>query len=549
MIGDKDNRGKRLERKLSKEEELARKKRIAKRNDNMRKGQRKIPINDPRRKVNYVTDEEKVKREFERQRRIYEENLDEDLFLGEDENFFEEEKRNRSTRNGENNRNDGKAAPRNRNEGNKSTTKKKVKKSKTIKAKKKSNGNKIKVKTILKIIGVILLLFITFNIFSVMKTISKISTTDMIAPKVVSMDSTVNILLLGMDVGNVKDPNDNSLKRTDTIMVLNFNPSTKKVKVVSIPRDTMIDINGRRWKINAAYPVGGEEEIVKQVEKLLQINVNYVANVNYTAFRDFIDAIGGVTVKIKYDMDYTDKSQNLRIKFKKGTTEHLDGKKAEEFFRWRKNNDGTGLAMGDLGRIENQHEFMQAVVKKCTSPMIILKIPDILKVIEKNVKTNMSGTRMLRYALKLISVKDFEMTMVKGTPQTIAGQSYYVFSEEKNKALIQSLKQGAEEPQKGNTSSGKVLKGNIKVKIVNTTTKAGLAANYKTTLDREGFKTVDIGSVENNVAKKTYALVKNKEIEKEVKKDLVGISEYKIMGGNSPYKDYDLVIMLGLDTN
>ncbi|MGL4874221.1 MAG: LCP family protein [Clostridium sp.] len=538
MIGDKDNRGKRLERKLSKEEELARKARIAKRNANMRReqGKRKIPINDPRRKVNYITEEEKVRREFERQRRIYEEQLDEDSFFEEEnENIYIEEREE-----GTGNRNRTQERRRNR-------TKEGQRKKKPVKAKK-----KIKMKTILKFIGIALLLFITFNIFSVIKTVSKISASDMIPPKVVSMDSTVNILLLGMDVGNIKDPKDNSSKRTDTIMVLNFNPSTKKVKLVSIPRDTMIKINGRRWKINAAYPVGGEEEIVKQVESLLKINVNYVANVNYTAFRDFIDAIGGVKVKIKHNMDYTDKSQNLRIKFKKGTTEHLDGKKAEEFFRWRKNNDGTGLAMGDLGRIENQHEFMKAVVDKCTSPMIVFKIPSILKVVEKNVKTNMSGGTMLKYAMKLISVSDFEMVTVKGTPEMLGGQSYYVFSEEKNKSLIQNLKKGAETPQESNgsiASDGKVLKGNIKVKIINTTTKAGLAANYKTTLDREGFKTVDIGSVENNVVKKTYALVKNKDIEKEVKKDLVGINEYKTMKKDSEYKDYDLVIMLGLDSN
>ncbi|MGL4847552.1 MAG: LCP family protein [Clostridium sp.] len=527
-----------MERKLSKEEELARKRRIAKRNSNMRngQGQKRIPANDRRRRVDNLTEEERLRREIERQRRIYEENLEDDSLYSEEyrqENSYDENDSYRDDRE----RNISTNAKRRVNK--KSPKKKKVKR-------------KINIKTILKIGAIALLLFITFNIFSVIKTVSKISTTDMIAPKVVSMDSTVNILLLGMDVGNIKDPKDNSSKRTDTIMVLNFNPSTKKVKLVSIPRDTMIKINGRRWKINAAYPVGGEEEIVKQVENLLKINVNYVANVNYTAFRDFIDAIGGVTVDIKHNMDYTDKSQNLRIKFKKGTREHLDGKKAEEFFRWRKNNDGTGLAMGDLGRIENQQEFMKAVVNKCTSPTIVFRIPSILKVVEKNVKTNMSGGTMLKYAMKLISVSDFEMITVKGTPEMLGGQSYYVFSEEKNKSLIQSLKKGAETPQESSKSenanpSGKVLKGNIKVKIINTTTKAGLAANYKTTLDREGFKAVDIGSVENNVSKKTYALVKNKEIEKVVKKDLVGINEYKVMKKDSEYSNYDLVIMLGLD--
>ena len=62
---------------------------------------------------------------------------------------------------------------------------------------------------------------------------------------------------------------------------------------------------------------------------------------------------------IERDMDYDDDAQDLHINFKAGETVHLDGKKAEEFFRWRKNNDGTGFADGDLGRIRNQQAFIE----------------------------------------------------------------------------------------------------------------------------------------------------------------------------------------------
>ena len=62
----------------------------------------------------------------------------------------------------------------------------------------------------------------------------------------------------------------------------------------------------------------------------------------------------------------------------------LDGQKAEEFFRWRQNNDGTGLADGDLGRIKNQQKFIAAVIKKCTNPLIVTDVPNILKAIKEN---------------------------------------------------------------------------------------------------------------------------------------------------------------------
>jgi anionic cell wall polymer biosynthesis LytR-Cps2A-Psr (LCP) family protein len=69
-------------------------------------------------------------------------------------------------------------------------------------------------------------------------------------------------------------------------------------------------------------------------------------------------------MEISSNMNYDDDSQNLHIHFEKGETVHLDGEKAEEFFRWRKNNNGTGLAEGDLGRIENQHMFIEKVIDK-----------------------------------------------------------------------------------------------------------------------------------------------------------------------------------------
>ncbi|WP_297634034.1 LCP family protein [uncultured Clostridium sp.] len=530
MVRDDDNRGRKPKRRLSREEQIIMQRRIQERNKKIRRNAPRIGANDPRRRV----DDDSINEELLRERSLYEEDdeqlLDEDYSEGES---YSSDAKKRS--------NNGKSSKIRRSE-----RKKKEKKSKrnSKNKKKKFKNSRVGLKKILGIIGLILIMFIGFNAISAFSMLSKITDENMMAAKPVAADETVNILLLGMDVGSVENPNDNSSKRTDTIMVLNFNPKTKKINLVSIPRDTKIDINGRSWKINAAYPIGGEKEITKQVENILGININYLAKIDYKAFRDIIDAIGGVTVKIKHDMDYTDKSQNLRIKFKKGTTEHLDGKKAEEFFRWRKNNDGTGLAMGDLDRIENQHEFLQAVVDKCTSPAIVLRLPSILKAIEKNVSTNMEGSTLIKYALKMIFVKsnNVNMTTIKGVPKDIGGQSYFIFEKEKNKDLLAELKNGTTE------NKGPESKGEISVKILNSTEVSGLAARYKTTLDREGFKKIDVGTIENNVSKNTYALVKSKDIKKIVEKDLIGIDEYKVMKDGDENSKYDLVVVLGLDS-
>lgn len=84
----------------------------------------------------------------------------------------------------------------------------------------------------------------------------------------------VNILILGMDIGDAEQANSEVGRRTDTMMVLNYNPSTKKAQIISVPRDTMIEVEGAvdeygnpelYWKMNAAYAIGGEEEVTLQI--------------------------------------------------------------------------------------------------------------------------------------------------------------------------------------------------------------------------------------------------------------------------------------------
>ena len=218
----------------------------------------------------------------------------------------------------------------------------------------------------------LLLVLITTMFFSVISFILALRKNDLQEGITPRKNEPVNILILGMDIGDAEQDENKAIRRTDTMMVLNYNPNTKKINIVSIPRDTLIQVDAYDeygnlrpyWKINNAYVLGGEEEVIKHVELLLETNINYMVEIDYNAFRSFIDAIGGVDMYIEQQMDYDDDAQDLHIHFNAGETVHLDGKKAEEFFRWRKNNDGTGFIDGDLGRIRNQQAFMKEVLKK-----------------------------------------------------------------------------------------------------------------------------------------------------------------------------------------
>jgi LCP family protein required for cell wall assembly len=358
----------------------------------------------------------------------------------------------------------------------------------------------------------------------------------------VSSNEPVNILLLGTDIGDPKQVDNESIKRTDTIMVLNYNPTNKKLNVVSIPRDTLININDRNAKINAAYAIGGYPKIKSEAENLLNIKINYIVKIDYNAFREIVDAIGGIEMKIERNMIYDDEGQNLHINFKAGETVTLDGKKAEEFFRWRKNNDGSGFANGDLDRIENQQKFISKFVDKCTSPLILVRVPKIMAALGDNIETNMSSTKILSYGLKFMNIKKENMTMVTvtGTPKTINGESYLIFDQNANKNIIASLSSSST----SNNASVNVSKDDIRIKILNGTKINGLAAKAMKELNNSGYTKIDTGNTE--LSDKSIILANDSNKLKTIKQDL-NIKNSDKKENNTEYNDYDVIIILGKD--
>ena len=375
--------------------------------------------------------------------------------------------------------------------------------------------------------------------------ISSLNNNNMIPAVKPKANETVNILLLGMDIGDAENTSNASARRTDTMMLLNYNPRTDNVKVVSIPRDTLIEVenahdgNGNTipyWKINAAYVLGGEQEVIEQVQNLLGVTVNYLVEIDYAAFRNLIDAIGGVEMYIDRDMYYDDDAQDLHIHFNKGETVLLDGKKAEEFFRWRKNNDGTGLVDGDLGRIKNQQKFISALIEKCTNPMIVTEIPGVLKAIKENVITNMSGASMIEYGLKMISNSGISMNTLQGYNEKIYGQDFLIADPSYNQSLLESLKITSQ-------ADNSEIKKNSSIMVLNATRVNGLAGNLKTELEKLGYSNISVGN--SDKSKESSILSNNKELKK-LLSDETGIKNLS-KNKDSKYQDYDAVIIIGED--
>jgi LCP family protein required for cell wall assembly len=209
----------------------------------------------------------------------------------------------------------------------------------------------------------------------------------------------VNILVLGVKVltSDVDDP-DPEVKQqgyhalvnsfeglTDTILLLRFDPATKKVAVLSIPRDTRTRVKGRGIaKINEANLAGGPAASAKAVSELLDgVPIDRYIRINVQGVEKLIDALGGVTVHVPTDMKYQDDSQHLYINLKAGK-QHLDGNKALQLLRYRYDENG------DIGRIQRQQLVMRALTEQALSPNTLTHMPQILSVIQSHIDTNLS---------------------------------------------------------------------------------------------------------------------------------------------------------------
>ncbi|AEV68440.1 LCP family protein [Acetivibrio clariflavus] len=224
----------------------------------------------------------------------------------------------------------------------------------------------------------------------------------------------VNVLVLG---------GDKVAKNTDTMMLVNFNPTTAKINILSIPRDTKVRIKNKTSKINAAYPLGGGEQAIESVSNLLGVDINYYVYIDTSTFRKIIDILDGVDYYVPEDMDYDDPLQNLHIHLKKGQ-QRLNGEKAEQFMRFRQNNRGKvtkNYDGSDLKRIEAQQNFIRELIRQKVNIVYITKMNNILNVVFNNIDTNITLDEVLKLSKNINKVNADEITMLK-----LPGESAYI---------------------------------------------------------------------------------------------------------------------------
>lgn len=219
----------------------------------------------------------------------------------------------------------------------------------------------------------------------------------------VKMDEPFYMLLLGVDKSEGRADewgSDESNFRSDTIILARVDPPSQKVTLVSIPRDTRVDMgeNGTR-KINDAYSIGGPSYVVEVVEKFAGVNISHYAEIDFEQFTSIVDTIGGVEVTLPVpvkDLKYAG------IDLPAGT-QTLDGGQALGLVRSRHAYDEYGG--GDFYRAANQRMVIGAIAKKVLQ-LDPVSIPGVVSELANSVTTDFKATDIVNLALQF---KDFDV--------------------------------------------------------------------------------------------------------------------------------------------
>ena len=225
------------------------------------------------------------------------------------------------------------------------------------------------------------------------------------------------ILLVGNDDGN---------GNTDTIVVGRLDTVNHTMDFVSIPRDTLVNLDWNVRKINAVYAgtanSGGVaiDGLKTQIRNLIGFNVDCYAVIDLDVFVETVDLMGGVWFDVPQAMHYEDPGQNLYIHIDAGY-QCLNGEQAMGVVRYR-----SGYANGDLGRIEMQQQFLKAVATQFIRLGNIPNISQVVSLLAQNMDTDLSAANIaffLRQAL-LCNSEDINFHTMPNTPDMVYGLSY-----------------------------------------------------------------------------------------------------------------------------
>lgn len=297
-----------------------------------------------------------------------------------------------------------------------------------------------------------------------------------------SLREPSTVLLLGTDVvytemgrrTNVKADKDAFTGRSDTIMVARLDPYRNAFGMVSIPRDTHVDIPGfASGKINSANALGGPNLARDTVSNLLLMPIDHYVVLNVHGLVDLVNELGGITVEIPKKMQYMDWTAKLKIDLEPGF-HTLTGNQAMGFVRFRHD------ALGDIGRVQRQQIFMKAVMEKALNPQSWAKLPKLMEIAQKYIQTDMSLGDMMAMATFVRAVPKQNQFLAM-MPGTFSGSGDWLVEKSDVRKMVARLN--------GSTFVN-ANRDEVRVAIENASSESGLGYKLSQILRNKGYTSV-----------------------------------------------------------
>lgn len=299
----------------------------------------------------------------------------------------------------------------------------------------------------------------------------------------------VNILVMGIDEVPEAMPNSSEVfaGRTDTLLLVRVDAEAGTLNVMSIPRDTRVQIPGFGMdKINQANVLGGPELVAQTIGyNLGNIQVDRYVRINTTAFREMVDLVGGIEVNVPNRMEYTDRTQGLYIDLYPGW-QTLNGDQAEQFARFRQES-------GDIGRVQRQQMLIKALRERLTNPLVIPKLPQAIRVMQRYVDTNLTLEEMLAIANFGLEIESDQLQMVMlpgrfSTPDEFIA-SYWLPNWDASAAVMQNFFKADELGLYADNSQGRYVT-DLSIAVQNASDSPDQAAAVARYLRENGFENV-----------------------------------------------------------
>lgn len=395
----------------------------------------------------------------------------------------------------------------------------------------------------------VFLLVIVIAVFAYWRSIdSKLDGGVMSEPKAVEALETEKPVKKGdpfyMVIMGVDNREGETRARSDTLIVAYVDPPRNAVTLISIPRDTRVRIPEHGTsKINAANALGGPALVIETVKELTGLPISHYLQVDFTGFKDIVDALGGITVNVPQKIqdpkagnyDYT--AYTIYAGEQK-----LNGAQALTFVRSRQ------FPEGDLQRIRNQQIFIRALLKETLKVANALKLPKIVNAVANNVSTDMSITQLLRLANDLRDMPEsgLEAVTMPGAPENIGGVSYVIADDEAFIAMVERVRAG--QPAAAPETGADVTPAMVGVTVRNGAGIDGVANDAARAIRTSGFTVEEIGNTNQFAYDQTLVVYKTKDHKAEAQAVLDTLKTGKLVASRGMYNfESDVLVIVGED--